>query len=150
MKKILLFCVVVAGVLACSKDKFKTEPQVEIKSLSPKEVLNKDIFTLRATVRDQEGDLKDSVKIVMKMFTPGVSVPLDIDTIRYSLGDFTFPNSSTIEVNLLFSYGEFRDGYLPVSLVNSDREFSVGLIVHDKAGNISEYKESEKIVLKKL
>ena len=136
------------AVFACSKDKFKTEPQVEIKSLAPSEVRKGELFSLRAIVRDKEGDLQDSVLLVRKRFA-GNTQPT-VDTLRDDISNFTFPDKNVIEVTAVFSYGELRDGYIFANLESQDRDFAVGIIVRDKAGHRSEYVESEKIVLKQL
>jgi hypothetical protein len=147
MKRIIIFCALATVIIACNKDKFKTEPQVEIKSLSPDQVYKGDIITLRAIVRDKEGDIKDSVFVVRKVFTgPNVKV----DTLRYTLKEFGSPYKTEIELNVVFSYGELRDGYIFQNLENIDKDFSVGLIVRDTSGHKSPYVESNKIVLKKL
>lgn len=148
MKKLLFLSVVVLALFACSKDKFKTEPQVEIKSLAPDEVNKGELFTFRAIVRDQEGDLQDSVLLVRKRFSGGTQ--LTVDTLRYYIGNLAFPDKSVIEVSAIFSYGELRDGYIFANLESQDREFALGIIVRDKAGHRSEYQESDKIVLKRL
>lgn len=148
MKKLLPFLVVVIAVFACSKDKFKTEPQVEIKSLAPGEVNKGELFSLRAIVRDKEGDLQDSVLLVRKRFAGNTQ--LTVDTLRYDISNFAFPDKNVIEVTAVFSYGELRDGYIFANLESQDREFAVGVIVRDKAGHRSEYVESGKILLKKL
>ncbi|MGZ8545679.1 MAG: hypothetical protein ACXWV0_10300 [Flavisolibacter sp.] len=148
MKKILPFLVVVMAVFACSKDKFKTEPQVEIKSLGPAEVRKGELFSLRAIVRDKEGDLQDSVLLVRKRFAGNTQ--LTVDTLRYDISNFNFPDKNVIEVTAVFSYGELRDGYIFANLESQDRDFAVGIIVRDKAGNRSEYVESDRIVLKQL
>ena len=147
MKKIIVFCALAIVVIACGKDKFKTEPQVEIKSLSPDEVIKGDIITFRAIVRDKEGDTKDSVFVVRKVFTGPTA---KVDTLRYTLRLFRSPYKDEIELNVLFSYGEIRDGYIFQNLETTDKEFAVGVIVRDTAGHKSTYVESDKIVLKKL
>jgi hypothetical protein len=148
MKRLLVFCVVVLALIGCDKDKFKTEPQVEIKSLAPDEVNKGELFTFRAIVRDQEGDLQDSVLLVRKRFSGGTQ--LTVDTLRYYIGNLAFPDKSVIEVSAIFSYGELRDGYIFANLESQDREFALGIIVRDKAGHRSEYQESDKILLKRL
>ena len=148
MKKILVLIVIVSAIVGCSKDKFKTEPQVEIKSLGPSEVNKGQLFTFRAVVRDKEGDLQDSVLLVRKRFSGGIE--LTVDTLRYDISSFTFPDKSVIEVSAIFSYGELRDGYIFANLEAQDREFAVGIIVRDNAGHRSEYQESDKILLKRL
>lgn len=148
MKKIIVFSVLAVGLFACSKDKFKTEPQVEIKSFGPDQVRKGEIFSMRAVVRDKEGDVQDSVLLVRKRWT-GTTL-LSQDTIRYHIDDFDFPATDEIEIQFLFSYGELKEGYIFTNLENQDRNFSVGIIVRDKAGHRSNYAESDKIVLKKL
>ena len=147
MKKIIIFCALATVIIACNKDKFKTEPQVEIKSLSPDKAYKGDLITLRAIVRDKEGDIKDSVFVVRKVFT-GTNVK--VDTLRYTLKAFGSPYKNEIELNVIFSYGELRDGYIFQNLENIDKDFSVGLIVRDTSGHKSPYVESNKIVLQKL
>jgi hypothetical protein len=149
MKRILIFCVVATVVLSCGKDNFKTEPQVEIKSLDPKEVNKGEVFTLRAIARDKEGDIQDSVLLIRKRFSAGILLGKP-DTLRYSIKPFGSPVKTEIEVSAVFSYGEIRDGYIFQNLENSDREFAVGIIVTDNAGHRSNYAESDKIILKKL
>jgi hypothetical protein len=148
MKRIIIFCVLVSVLVACSKDKFKTEPQVEIKSFGPSEVHKGEVFSLRATVRDNEGDLQDSLFLIRKRWS-GTTL-LSHDTIPFRIADFNFPDNKKIEIQALFSYGELKDNYLFANLESQDRQFSLGVIVRDKAGHKSSYVESDKIVLKKL
>ena len=147
MKRIIIYCALATVVIACSKDKFKTEPQVDNVSLGPDEVRKGQIITFKAVVRDKEGDIKDSVFIVRKVFTANIP---KVDTLRYTLKAFASPYKSEIELNALFSYGELRDGFIFHNLENSDKEFSVGVIIRDTAGHKSAYVESNKIILKKL
>ena len=147
MKRIIIFCALATIVIACTKDKFKTEPQVENATLGPDEVRKGQLITFKATVRDKEGDIKDSVFIVRKVFTAGVP---KVDTLRYTLRQFASPYKSEIELNAIFSYGELRDGFIFQNLESIDKEFSVGVIVRDTAGHKSAYVESNKVILKKL
>jgi hypothetical protein len=150
MKRVILFGIVALVFVGCTKDKFKTEPQVEIKSLAPDEVFNDGYFSLRALIRDKEGDLQDTITTVWKRYNIGDPNPISSDTVRYSLASFGFPTSSEIDFQMNFSYAEDRPGYIFINLENADREFAIGLIVKDKAGHLSEFRESDKIVLKKL
>jgi hypothetical protein len=148
MKKLFVFCVVASAIIACGKDKFKTEPQVEIISFGPSEVNKGELFTLRAIVTDKEGDVQDSVLLVRKRYTG--SILLTTDTLRYSIRELNSPTKTKIEVQAVFSYGELRDNYIFQNLESSDRDLTVGVIVRDKAGHRSAYVESGKILLKKL
>jgi len=150
MKKVFVFCFLALALLACDKDKFETVPQVEIKSLSPDVVVNDGFFSLTATIRDKEGDLQDTILLVQKYFVVGAPNHLTVDTSRFSLSDFGFPNTSEIELQANFSYNEIRDRYIYVSGFNTDREYAVGIIAKDKANNRSEYRESSRVLLKKL
>jgi hypothetical protein len=148
MKQLLIFFLSVCVLASCNKDKFKTVPQVKIKSFGPSVVVKGNIITLSATITDKEGDLQDSVYLVRKRFTG--TVPIKPDTLRLSLQSLNVPVTSEIEFTALFSYGDLKDGYIFQNLESVDRNFQVGIIVRDKAGNRSDYVESNMIVLKKL
>ena len=151
MKKLLILFALVTMLAACSKDKFKTEPTVTIDSFGPAEVNNGDVIQLFATVTDQEGDLQDSVIVVRKRFNGDQQISVD-SSARVSIGALGHPNARRIELRVLISYGRLRpEEALFQDLERTfDRNFSVGLIVRDNAGNRSEYVESEKIVLKRF
>ena len=68
MKKILLPLSGIIFLLACNKDKFKTVPQAEVKSLSPNDVVKGGVFKFVAKITDKEGDLKDTVYLVTKRY----------------------------------------------------------------------------------
>lgn len=148
MKKIFLLLGVITAFAACNKDKFKTEPQVEIKSISPSQVNKGQMLKVAATIRDKEGDLQDSLLVVRKWFSNGTL--LNKDTLRYTLSGMAFPTKTQIEVEVLFAYGELVDGTIYLPLEQVDKEFAAGFIMRDKAGHRSEYVESETVTLKKL
>ena len=148
MKRIFVSIVLASVLFACSKDKFKTEPQVEIKSFGPDEVHKGELFTLRVEVTDKEGDVQDSVLLVRKRYNAGVALPAD--TLRYTIKDFHAPIKTRIEISAEFSYGELRDNYIFQNPEVKDTEVSIGIIVRDRAGNRSNYAESHKILLKKV
>lgn len=147
MKKIAVLLFAVTALFACSKDKFKTVPQVEIKSFGPKEVFNDGTFTLRAVVRDKEGDLKDTITFYRKYFNSSNVLVKQDSLLKYNLDNFGFPEHDEIEVQLQFSYIEQRQGYI---LQNSEpnKQLAIGIVVKDKAGNRSDYVETDKITLK--
>lgn len=139
-------------LLACSKDKFQTTPQIEIKSFQPTDVKNRDIITLKATVTDKEGDLKDTIFIVNKRYNLAGDTLLSADTVNFNLGTLAFPEKDKIDIEIVYTYG-YQDQNLTkmyLALQDKERRFAVGLIIKDKAGNRSEYVESDKIVLKPL
>ncbi|RYZ57322.1 MAG: hypothetical protein EOO14_11115 [Chitinophagaceae bacterium] len=150
MKKLLALFLVAGVLAACSKDSFKTVPQVKIESISPEEAFNGSIIEMLATVTDQEGDLQDSVIVVRKRFNAGTE--LSVDSTRLSLKGLGVPNKQKIELRVTVSYGRLYPEYAIFQDLerNFDREFSIGLVVLDNAGNRSEYVESEKILLRKF
>lgn len=136
---------------ACDKDKFKTEPQAEIKALTPDEVSNGGIISFRAELRDREGDF-DSVLLVRKRYNGDVLLG-NPDTLRTSFTSFNIPATDQVELNVLFSYGIFRPELTSFfeNLANVDNRYlRVGVVVKDKAGNRSSYVESNRIHLRKL
>ena len=100
-------------------------------------------------VRDKEGDLKDTITFYRKYFNVTTMVKQD-SFLKYNLDNFGFPEHDEIEVQLLFSYGEDRSPtYLLQNTEPVDRDLVIGVIVKDKAGNRSDYVETNRITLKK-
>jgi hypothetical protein len=151
MKRILLVSVLAVALAACNKDNFKTVPTVKIESIGPSEVTNGDIIQVLATVTDKEGDLQDSVIVVRKKFNGSTLLSVD-SSARVSLQGLGSPVKDKIELRISISYGKLLPEYALFQDLERDfdRNFSVGLIVRDNAGNRSEYVESEQIVLKKF
>ncbi|MGQ0739906.1 MAG: hypothetical protein ACT4OJ_12680 [Bacteroidota bacterium] len=156
---LLLIAVLAVAVLACNKDKFKTEPQVEVKSISPTSIVRSDVFTIKAEYTDDEGDL-DSILLVYKWYNgntpvrpPNAANPND--TIRFSFASLSLP-AKTREADMQIQY-EYQtnnllaQGILSFTNVPSIRDTTAtfGLILKDKAGHRSNYSESEKVRLQK-
>jgi hypothetical protein len=58
MKLFLSLTVLFAvGMLSCGKDKFKTQPQIEIKSINKTTIGRSDILRVRMRITDKEGDM---------------------------------------------------------------------------------------------
>lgn len=138
-----------AILVACNKDKFTTIPQVTIKSISPTTVSNGDIIDLKGTFTDDEGDV-DSAFIVYKWYN-GTAVVRN-DTFRYTVAGLGIPvKTRQADYTISFEYNTSNNPDLVklpgVSVRDTTATF--GLILLDKKKNRSEYKESEKIRLKK-
>ncbi len=152
MKKLLFFTALAGSLIACSKDKFKTVPQVEVISLGPSEVLKGQLITFRGNVTDKEGDVQDSVIFYRKVYAVSGSLVSTDSSIRGTIKDFGIPaKTQEFELQLMLLYGQIDPSY-PIQNGNNtvDRLLSVGVYVKDKAGNRSEYVESGKITLKKI
>ncbi len=150
MKNILLvFLVLTLALLACSKDKFTTEPKVEIKSISPGIVNSGDVIRLRSQYTDKEGDL-DSAYIVYKWYNGTTAVRND--TFRYNFSMLNLPaDLKDAQLDVTFEYNTNNNqNMIPLPGVSlRDTTASFGLVLVDKAGHRSNYAESEKIRLKK-
>jgi hypothetical protein len=140
-----------AILIACSKDKFTTEPQVKVKSISPETVRQGDIIRMDAEFTDQEGDV-DSVYIVYKWYEGDVAVR--VDTFKnYTLQGLGLPpDTKEGDLQVTLSYGRQIDGIIQISPTPNIRDTTatLGLLLVDKAGHRSGYSESERIRLIKF
>ncbi len=134
---------------ACNKDKFKTEPQVEIKSISPGTVSSGDIISVKGKYTDNEGDL-DSVLLIYKWFNNTTTVRND--TFRFNFANLGLPDKvRDADIQVLLEYNTQNQANM-VSLAGvslRDTTASFGMLLIDKAGHRSNYSESGKIRLKK-
>jgi len=150
MKFVVFLAVLIAvAVLSCNKDRFTTEPQVNVKSISPNTVFQGDIIDLKAKFTDDEGDV-DSIYIVYKWYN-NTTVTRN-DTFRYTTAALNLPtNTRQGDILVEFAYGRLINGFsqLPNSPVAKDTTSTLGLLLVDKAGHRSGYSESDKIRLKK-
>jgi hypothetical protein len=131
---------------ACTKNKFTTDPQVTVKSVSPGEVNFGDILTIDAKFTDKEGDI-DSALIVYKWYASDIVTMSD--TLRYNFAGLKLPAKTTQgEMTIRFEYGSNNTGYLPFAPVSKDTTGTFGLILIDKGSHRSNYSESGKVRLK--
>lgn len=155
--RLILSGIILLLLIGCSKDKFKTEPQVEVKSISPSYISRGNVFSIKAKYTDDEGDL-DSILIVYKWYNGSTPVrPLSPgnlrDTLRFSWETLTLP-ADTREADLQVQYEYFTSNLLSQGIRSfsdvptvRDTTATFGLILIDKAGHRSNYSESEKIRL---
>ena len=148
MKTCLFFSsLIMIAVLACSKDKFTTEPQVKVKSIAPNPVNFGNIIKVNASFTDDEGNL-DSVLIVYKYYN-GIT-PTRIDTFRYTVGELNIPvKTRQADILIQFAYGKNIEGYKTLGSSAKDTTASFGLLLVDATKKRSNYSESDKVRLKK-
>lgn len=131
---------------ACHKDKFTTDPQVTVKSVSPGEINLGNIFTIDAKYTDKEGDI-DSALLVYKWYDGDVMTM--VDTLAYPFDGLGLPpKTAQGEITIRFEYGTANTNYLPFSSVSKDTTATFGLILLDKGKHRSNYSESGKVRLK--
>ena len=143
-----LFLLTLLAFFSCKKDKFTTDPQVTVKSISPGEVSLGNIITVDAKFTDDEGDI-DSVLLVLKYYA-GDSVTFT-DTSRYSLSGLGLPSKTREgDMSVQFDYGTNNSGYpiLANSPVAKDTTATFGLLLIDKAAHRSTISDSGKVRLK--
>ena len=146
---IFLAIFLILVMIACKKDKFTTEPQVTVKSISPGSVSQGNLIKMKAKFTDDEGDL-DSIFIVYKWYNG--TIVTRKDTFRTSTAAFNLPaqtRQGDILVNFLYGISGGDYPQLPSSPVSKDTTSTLGLVLKDKAGHRSGYSESDPIRLKK-
>jgi hypothetical protein len=150
MKYSLLLAVVCLFlVTACNKDKFKTEPQVDIKSISPGTVFSGNVISMKGKYTDDEGDL-DSFLLVYKWYN-NITIVRN-DTFRFSFAGLNLPDKTReADLEVLLEYNtQNQNNMISLSGVSTrDTTASFGVILKDKAGHRSNYAEWAKIRLKK-
>lgn len=152
MKKILAVALLVFTLAACDKDKFETVPQVKIDSFGPDEAFVGDVIKLRATVTDKEGDVQDSVIVYRKVININTNRVItgsgNSDSIKTYIRSLEIPARQEYELEISYLYGRQP----PPPTQNSytvDRKYVLGIYVVDRAGNRSQYVESDTIILRK-
>jgi len=149
MKFLFALATCVALAIACNKPKFTTEPQVNVKSISPNTVFNGDIIVMRSKYTDREGDI-DSVYVVYKWYNG--SAVVRADTFRYEFANLNVPPQiKEGDLDVTFEYNADNDPDIVTlpGVFLRDTTATFGLILVDKGSHRSNYSESDQIRLKK-
>ena len=108
MKRTPFFWIMLMLLMAgCNKDKFTTEPQVEVKSIQPSTVTNGAIIRLLSDYTDDEGDLASAL-VVYKWFNGTTASRVDT-LIRFSFTRLNIHGSATGEFYLITFTGGLTD-----------------------------------------
>ena len=144
----LLFLLTLFAV-SCSKDKFTSEPKVEVRSIEPATVFNGNIIRVLARYTDEEGDV-DSVYIVYKWFNGSNAIRVDT-LMRFPTNRLGIPSSlRESDIAVEFEYNTYNQpNMLTLPGVTRDTTAAFGLILIDKTRKRSNYSESNKIRLKR-
>jgi len=136
-----LACITV--VIACSKDKFQTRPQIKIKSMNGNIIPVGADLIIRLEFTDKEGDLGEDTLLSIRNRTnlrplpPGGSSP---DTIYNIIPEFPDKNKGELEVKYNWTT------YLHQSDVENDTIF-FKFVAKDRGGHVSDTVTSEQIVV---
>ena len=146
MKITVIFALVliIAVVASCGKDKFKTQPQIEIKSINKKTIGRQDILTIRLRFTDKEGDLANGKFVYIPKRLNIRPLPPTIptyDSVRLPIP--TFPNENDGEFDLELAW---------INLHKSDIEndtITMRFVVVDRGNNKSDTVSTDKLVILK-
>ena len=132
----------------CGKDKFTSIPQITINSISPDSVNSGDIVVVKGKFTDEEGDI-DSILIVRKFYNGAIATRSDtLERILFeSIG--APKGTRQADLQLTFEYNTQNTGYRTLTGVQKDTTATLGILLIDKKMNRSEFKESNKVRLKK-
>lgn len=139
MKTKILFAVLVITFLAaCTKDTFKTKPQLSFKSVNTN-VLSRGqnlVFTIEVT--DAEGDIQDSMFIqkVAKNCTAS-NFPA-----RYKMPQFVGTKNLRADIEVNFNYND-----VPPKCIAKNDTATFYFWIKDNANNISDTISSQQIVI---
>lgn len=144
----LLFLLTLFAV-SCSKDKFTSEPKVEVRSIEPATVFNGNIIRVLARYTDEEGDV-DSVYIVYKWFNGNNATRVDT-LMRFPTNRLGIPSAlRESDIAVEFEYNTYNQtNMLTLPGVTRDTTAAFGLLLIDKTRKRSNYSESNKIRLKR-
>lgn len=153
MKTGLLFALIcLIAILACSKDKFETKPQLKFKSK------NTDIVSVNGSLRiileftDKEGDVNDSLLVVRQRLNR--RGPVTMPASPYPIPKFPATKKGEFEVTLEYQFGLIF-GLSPLRIIGSNPAqnepdtLNLKFVARDKAGNKSDTLTVEKIIVRR-
>ncbi len=149
-----LFLLTLIAFFSCNKDKFKTEPQVTVKSISPSEVRQGTngsftVITLDAKFTDNEGDI-DTVLVITKFYDGDAVTLVDTMAPHFPIDVLKLPpktREGDMSVQFEYNTNNSNGQYFGYPGVAKDTTATLGLVLIDAAGHRSNYSESSKIRL---
>ncbi|HEX2535123.1 MAG TPA: hypothetical protein VHK69_15365, partial [Chitinophagaceae bacterium] len=141
MKKIAFFLLLTGTVLACSKDKFQTKPQLRLKSHSGVVANNQESF-FQAIVEytDKEGDIQDSFYFKKTRINLRETAVSDSD-FYFKVPEFPARTQGELQVSIPgTAMAASTNPRIPGSdpAVNENDTLIVKMVARDKAGNWSD------------
>jgi hypothetical protein len=145
-----LFCILlILSLIACSKDKFQTKPQLKFKSKNTGvvEVNQSLIITMEYT--DKEGDVDDSLILVRQRLNRRGLVTLPPSP--YPIPKFPNTNKGEFEVTLGYQFGLIV-GLPPIRIPGGGNEpdtMNLKFVARDHEGNKSDTLVVSNIIVKR-
>jgi hypothetical protein len=144
----ILLAASVFFLLSCDKDTFETKPSINVKSLSSTVVPDGGTFNITLEYTDKEGDVSDSIFMVMQIMNENQrGLPQEFTNINYKIPGF--PESRRGEISASFIVNRQPPSYvapLQVLLTNQNDTVNFKIWVRDKAQNYSDTITTEQIV----
>jgi len=146
MKFLLIITVVIVAVavISCGKDKFKTQPQIEIKDINNKVIAKDQTLTIRLRFTDKEGDLSDGIFVyIPKRLNVRPLLPTipDYDSVKLAVPKFPIETEGDFDLSLPW-----------INLHKSDTEndtITMRFVVVDKGNHKSDTVGTDQIVILK-
>jgi hypothetical protein len=139
--KLVVFLAIAFIVYSCSKDKFQTKPQLEVKEVSNFFIPINGSTKVTLQFTDQEGDIDDSIWVKKQRLNLRV-VQTFLDSLRFKVPEF--PNNKKGELELVLSHASMVSALNPPNIpgtIPPQKEsdtISVKMAIRDKAGNASD------------
>ena len=149
MKLRFLIATIAVSVLmtACSKDKYTTNPKLELKSLNGDAFPRGSDLNFKFTVTDKEGDIQDTMWVQKISYSCS-----DIGNFLsyYQVPDFSSNKNLKVELDINYTYGSLNSSYPIISgCEQRDDSCYFKFWLKDKAGNVSDTVTSPTIKLLK-
>jgi len=151
MKKIFVLGFAAVVVLACSKDKFQTKPQITVKELSSDIVPANSALRVTLEFTDKEGDVTDTIYMVRERLNQNGL--MQTGAVEYPIPDFPASSSGEIELILDYTFG-LTFGMDPILIPGTGGQekerdtLNLKFVVQDKEGNKSDTAIANVIVIR--
>jgi len=128
-------------LIACSKDKFQTTPQLKFKSKNTDVVAQNGTLRITLQYTDKEGDVDDSLLMVRQRVNRRSPITLPVSP--YAIPDFPATTKGEFEVTLTYQFGLIF-GLSPIRIPGSNPAqnepdtLKLKFVARDRAGNKSD------------
>ncbi len=147
---LLIGIIAICALMAtCSKDKYTTKPQLELKSVNGNQFPTNADIQFQFIVTDKQGDIQN------KLWVQKISLVCSDSTSRvptpYAVPDFTGSKNLKVDLDVNYIYGTNDGRYPGIFRCAAQRDDSLyfRFWLEDKAGNVSDTITSPTIVLLK-
>ena len=143
--KILVTLIAFCFLVACTKDKYTTKPQLKYKSVNTRVLNRNQTLTFSLEVTDLQGDLQDSLWIQEIVR----NCPAGGGTSRYKIPDFTAVKNFKGDVEICYSYGLNLGcpAIIEPRCQNRNDSATYRFWIQDKAKNTSDTITSDEVVI---